>query len=150
MSIIQNKINFLDKNRDKEKYWNITYTQGVFISNLVAIKKPKYILEIGTSNAFSTLFLLKEISDDSLLYTIEVNEARYNEAKNNLRGIDNVVCLLGEVFEILETYDFEIQFDFIFIDAAQKFYKNLIEIMEKKNLIAKNAIIVADNVLSHN
>lgn len=144
-------LNELQLQKKTSKNWNITWQQGVFLSNLVLIKKPKSILEIGTSNGFSTLWLAKELDSNSNLITIEVDEKRYLEAKKNfdLANLKNITVLNGEVFEILDKYKFENSFDLIFIDAVQKFYFELLDKLLGLNLINKNTTIIFDNVLSH-
>ncbi len=150
--LIQNKLKNLHKIKDSNKYWNITYAQGEYLSNLILEIKPKLVLEIGTSNGFSTIWISKNLDENSKLYTIEVNDERFDEAKQNFIDceINNIIQIKGEIFEILNSDELENKsFDFIFIDAAHKFYIELIKkLLEKKNII-KDTLIVADNVISH-
>jgi predicted O-methyltransferase YrrM len=153
MSQIQKRIDFLERRKQFDNFWNISYLQGVFLSELLLLSNKKNILELGTSNGFSTLFLAKNLEKDSKIKTIEVNEERFNLAKENFKiaGVTYLIdSLLGDIFEILDNYQFENKFDFIFLDAAQKDYIKIIDKLIDKNLIEKGALIVADNVNSHN
>lgn len=148
---IDQKLIDLQKNKNHSKYWNITWRLGVFLSELVNMNSPQNVLEIGTSNGFSTLFIAKSISIDSKIYTIEIDEGRFEEARKNFSdcGIENIISLNGNVFDILENYSFDEKIDFVFLDAAHKSYKQVINMLEDKNILSNNAIIVADNVISH-
>lgn len=141
----------LEKSRNHDKYWNISRNIAIFLSNLVALKKPKRVLEVGTSNGYSGLWIVRSLGEGSLLYTIEVDESRFDEAKRNFEkaGVsEKIRQVKGEVFEVLEEEDFG-PFDLIFIDAAHKKYAILVEALEKKGCIGKDCIVVADNILSH-
>lgn len=150
--LIDNRLKFLqDRKSNLNVRWNITWFLGNFLSEFVSISKPKSILEVGTSNGFSTLWIAKGASD-AKIYTIEVNEDRFNEAKNNFEmcKLDNIIGLNGDVFEILNDYDFGgLKFDFIFLDAAHQRYKDVILMLEEKDLLDLNVKFVCDNVLSH-
>ena len=81
--LILNKLKKLEELKKKITYWNISFEQGNFLSNLVLEKKPENILEIGTSNGFSTLFLALNLDAKCNLTTIEINKNRFEEAKRN-------------------------------------------------------------------
>lgn len=148
-NLILSKLNSLQKLKEKQKFWNITWEQGIFISNLVKIKNPKSVLEIGTSNGFSTLWLAKNLSSKAKITTIEVNKERSEQAKKNFEfcKLDNIECICLNVFEVIE--NFKEKFDFIFIDAEQEHYLNLLQKIEELNLLERNGIILFDNILNH-
>lgn len=148
-NLILNKLKSLQKQKLNNKFWNITYEQGVFISILIEVKKPLRILEIGTSNGFSTLFLAKNLTTSSTIDTIEVNKERFNIAKKNFKScnVDFINSYLGEAFDILPKL--KNNYDFIFIDALQAQYLDLLNEIENLNLATKNVTIIFDNVDSH-
>ncbi|MCA9459807.1 MAG: class I SAM-dependent methyltransferase [Nanoarchaeota archaeon] len=161
-NLILSKLKEIHKNSPHNSYWNISWDLGEELSKLIKINNPKNILEIGTSNGFSTLWMAKEIDYNSKVTTIEVDKSRFDEAKNNFiltKTNNNVLQIQGEIFDILNNSDtfntiytpiFKDKFDFIFLDAAQRRYLELIQLIEKLNILNKNSIIVADNVISHN
>lgn len=149
--LIEKKLKYLqDRKSNSSTRWNITWFLGTFLSNLVSIKNPKNILEVGTSNGFSTLWLAKGALS-SKIYTIEVDKDRFNEAKSNFESckLENITQLNGEFFEILDTYEFNCKFDFIFLDAGHQFYKDIILKLESANLLEEDVMFVCDNVLTH-
>lgn len=139
------------KEKSSKKYWNISYGLGEKLAELVGSLKPENILEFGTSNGFSTLWLSLESDDGCNIYTIEVDKIRFEEANKNFSecGLDNIHQLHGEIFEILTTYDFNVMFDLVFIDAMQKSYLDLMKLIEKKGILSENVVVIADNIVSH-
>jgi len=147
--LILSKLNSLQQLKQKQVNWNMTWDQGVFLSNLVEIKKSRRILEIGTSNGFSTLWLAKNLNSNSTIDTIEVNEERFNLAKSNFNfcKLENINQLLGEAFKVLP--NLKGIYDLVVVDAAQAFYKDLVQLFEKNNLIDNESILIFDNILTH-
>ncbi|MBK8108937.1 MAG: hypothetical protein IPK46_00630 [Saprospiraceae bacterium] len=45
--------------------------QGMFLSMLVALKQPKYIIEIGTFTGFAAIALSKNLSEGGKVVTLE-------------------------------------------------------------------------------
>lgn len=147
---ILNRLKILQESKGDAKFWNITWGQGVFLSNLVQIKRPKKILEIGTSNGFSTLFLAKNLQEGSLIDTIEVNEERQKLAKESFEtcNLKNINSHLGNVLDILEMFK-ENKYDIVFVDAGQLKYLEILHKLEKFNLLNDDSILIFDNVTSH-
>ncbi|HLQ72390.1 MAG TPA: class I SAM-dependent methyltransferase, partial [Bacillota bacterium] len=89
-----------------------------FVKQLIRIKQPATILEIGTAIGYSAL----EMSDaypSSKIVTIERDENRYLQAKKNIQAMqksDHIDVILGDALELLPDFD-RCQFDVIFIDA---------------------------------
>lgn len=149
---IQNKLKSLQEQKQHSKFWNITWQQGVFLSNLIELKEPKTILEIGTSNGFSTLWLTLNSLEDSQIHTIEIDEKRYNIAKTNFKEAktETITQHLGDAFEILpKLKEKKLKFNFIFVDAAHQFYRKLLDRLEELNLLEEDYTIIFDNVSTH-
>ncbi len=152
VELITNKLLQLENLKKTSKFWNISKEQGEILAKTILERKPKNILEIGTSNGYSTLYLAKNLDMNSKITTIEINDERYEIAKKNFSdcNIKNIIQIKGEILEILNNTKLKNEkFDFIFLDALQREYLNLIKIIEEQNLLTKNGILIADNVLSH-
>ena len=108
--------------------------------------KPKKILEIGTAVGYSASCFAKVTDDDCIIDTIELDEQRAKEAKNNVKkiGIENRInIILGNAVDVLPTL--KEGYDIIFIDANKGKYPVFLQ--EGIRLIKNNGIIFADNVL---
>lgn len=117
-----------------------------FLKLLLAMKRPKRILEVGTAVGFSALLMAEYTPGQCEIVTIENYEKRIPIAQENFRraGREKQITLLeGEATEILKTL--EEPFDFIFMDAAKgqyiKFLPNVLR------LLKTGGTLVSDNVL---
>ena len=89
--------------------------QGQFLETISRLIQPKRILEIGTFTGYSAICLAKGLSNDGLLYTIDVNEelqpmcAIYFE-KSNLAS--KIKHLIGDATKIIP--ELNEKFDLVF------------------------------------
>lgn len=117
-----------------------------FLKVLLAVKRPKQILEVGTAVGFSTLLFCEYAPEGAHVTTIEKYEKRIPIAKENFRraGRESQITFLeGDASEILagltETYDF------IFMDAAKGQYIHFLP--DVMRLLDAGGVLVSDNVL---
>lgn len=108
--------------------------------------KPKRILEIGTAVGYSAICFLQFLDKDGVIDTIERDEERAAEAKENIKKVeveDKINIYIGDAVEILPT--FNNKYDIVFIDAAKGKYPFFLE--QAMRLITDNGVIIADNIL---
>ena len=132
-------------------FWNISHQTAEFISMLIKISKVKNVLEIGTSNGYSTLWIADALKDSNTgghLTTIEFYEKRQCIARENIENCnlsDYVTFKQGRALEIIPELDFVP--DMVFIDANKAEYIQYFDLLKDK--LPAGAIILADNVVSH-
>ena len=117
-----------------------------YIYKLYKNKKISSILEIGTAVGYSAICFTEFLSDNGIIDTIERDENRIVEAKENIKKAEvenNINIISGDAVEILPTINKK--YDMIFIDAAKGKYPFFLK--EALRLIDKNGIILADNIL---
>ena len=120
--------------------------QGRLLSLISKIKKPKQILEIGTFTGYSALCLTEGLKKGGEIHTIDKNEEllqiqnKYFK-KSNYR--DNIFQYTMDASIMLEKMNKK--FDIIFLDADKKNYVNYLNYIP--NILNKNGILIADNVL---
>jgi len=137
---------FVNQKRFIRRLWNIDEELSELLFMLVLCRKPEFILEIGTSNGYSTFWLsLAAERINAVVHTIEVDKKRYELACNNLRNRKNVILHQAKAEDILPEFDYSI--DFLFIDAGKPGYIDYLKLVEDK--LSDKAIIVADNIVSH-
>lgn len=139
---IETLLSNLEEYNKKHFMFNILRETGEFLNFLIKIKKPKKILEVGTSNGYSTIFIA---SNGFEVFTIEQDKEKIKLAKENFKkaNLKNIKILEGNALEILKKLNEK--FDFVFIDATKKEYLQYLKLIK----LNKNAIIVADNIITH-
>lgn len=119
------------------------------IKKILKKEKPARVLEIGTATGYSSICfasIIKEVRDNFIIDTIELDEERANKAIKNITGMGldkNINVFKGNAVEILPT--FKEKYDIIFIDAAKGKYP--IFLQEAIRLSHKGSIVLADNIL---
>ena len=124
----------------------VTKEVAEYLKFIVKTHKVKNILEVGTAIGYSGILMAKEIvGQDGKLYTIEIDEERYNQAQENIKksGLNNIVSIKGDAVE--EIKKIEGNFDFVFIDASKGHYMDFFE--DSIKLLNKNGIIFIDNIM---
>ena len=117
-----------------------------FLKLLLAMQKPKRILEVGTAVGFSAILMAEYNPYPCEIVTIENYDKRIPIARENFKraGKENQITLLeGDATEVLKTLDEP--FDMIFMDAAKGQYINFFG--DVMRLLKKDGVLVSDNVL---
>jgi O-methyltransferase family 3 len=107
---------------------------------------PKRILEIGAAVGYSAMCFSEFLVQDGVIDTIERDEERIQEAKENFKKVgveDRITLYEGDAVEILPTLNEK--YDMVFIDAAKGKYPFFLK--ESLRMIKENGIIFADNIL---
>ncbi len=150
-SLIPKRSAFLEELRKKsaleESYAPIvkSETEQLLIT-LLALKKPKRILEIGTAVGYSAILMAENTPSDTKIFTIERYKKHADIAVDNIFSSgfeDKIKVIEGEAIEVLSWL--EGKFDFIFLDAAKGQYIEFLPYLLK--LLAKDGVLLSDNIL---
>lgn len=117
-----------------------------FFRFLLALEKPKRILEVGTAVGFSALLMAEYAPADCQITTIEKYEKRIPVAKENFRkaGREGQITLLeGDAAEVLK--GLSEPYDLVFMDAAKGQYMAFLP--DVLRLLKVGGILLSDNVL---
>ncbi len=128
---------------------NITPDVGLYLNIMIKATKAKRILEIGTSNGYSTIWLgLAAKENNGQVITLELDHKKVVMAKENINraGLDDVVTVIEGDAKIIIT-QFTQEFDFVFLDAEKEDYIEYFDLVFP--LVKVGGLIVADNVISH-
>lgn len=135
----------------QKQFWNISRVTAEFLYTLIKSEKAKNVLEVGTSNGYSGVWLGKAVKETGgHLTTIEFWDKRLDIAKENFKicRVDDVITTLkGSACEILEELPEDFMIDLAFVDANKSEYIKYFELIDKHLKIG--GIIACDNVLSH-
>ncbi len=139
-----------DLSLTRETFWNIHEETGEFLNLLIVSQKHKTVLEIGTSNGYSGIWLAEALSHTKgHLHTIESNlKKRFPLATENFKksGLSKYITqILGHAPEAIPASPHK--FDLAFFDATK--YEHILYWNTLKNRINKGGAIIADNIISH-
>lgn len=118
-----------------------------FLVQLIKLKRPNTILEIGSAIGYSALRMLDAYSDANIV-TVERDEVRYHQAIMNIKKQnkeDKIEVIYGDAREESDNIIAKGPYDMIFIDAAKGQYKQYFELFS--NMVPSGGLIVSDNVL---
>lgn len=145
---IQRLLNELEVfGRENKGFHNIPPETGTFFHILVRASKAKNILEVGTSNGYSTIWLGEAIRyNKGKITTIDISEHKAKMAQDNFKraNLDKIINIIqGDA--LVEIPKLKDKFDFLFLDAIKEDYIKYFKLAYPK--LKKNAIIVADNAI---
>ena len=131
------------------KMLNITPDTGRLLWILVASARATRLLEVGTSNGYSTIWLADAARrTGGRVVTLELNPSKVALARRNLErsGLaDRVEIVQGRAADTLAGLPGP--FDFAFLDADRPSYLTYLGLVLPK--LAPGGLLVADNVTSH-
>lgn len=123
---------------------------GQFLVFLIRSYQSKKILEIGTGNGYSTLWLRSALPSGGHITTIDSKKRLHDEAVETFKKAscdDCITALFGEAEKLIpELAQKEPEsFDFIFQDAGKYLYPQLLDATVA--LLKPGGVIVADDTL---
>ena len=137
-------------NERSRKMLNITRDTGEFLAVLVRATAARRILEIGTSNGYSTLWLASAAqATGGSVTTVEISDYKITMATKNFArsGLDLfITSLQDDAGRVLErTADSAL--DFIFLDSERPEYPGWWPHIRR--VLRPGGLLVVDNATSH-
>lgn len=138
---------------DQHKVPIILRDSETFILNIIRMKKPRRILEIGSAIGYSAI-CFAQAAPDAEIISLEHSEKMYRYAVKNVEkfGLSKQITIkYGDALESLrELADSIVHadtdgFDLVFIDAAKSYYREFWDACLP--LCRREAVILSDNVL---
>lgn len=124
----------------------VTKEVAEYLKFIVQDKNIVNILEVGSAIGYSGILMANEIvKKDGKLYTIEIDDERFNIAQENIKKskLNNIISIKGDATE--EINKINETFDFVFIDASKGHYMKFFE--DSIKLLNKDGIIFIDNIM---
>lgn len=132
-------------------FWNIARSTANFLNMMIKIIDAKNVIEVGTSNGYSGIWLAKALKETGgRLTTIEFYEKRIVLAQENFKacGVADIIDIKqGSAIGILERLPENEVIDLAFIDANKGQYIDYFNLIDKH--LKVGGIITADNITSH-
>jgi len=159
--IYQNQIDYLKSLRKEpdelifrmEKYAEekdipiLDWNAAELLEQMISVKKPKRVLEIGTAIAYSSIRIARRLRKKSSIDTIEKSKNNVKLALGFIREakLHNINIIEGDALAVMPLLDKK--YDFIFLDADKQDYERLF--FYSLMLLKKNGVLFIDNLLWH-
>jgi predicted O-methyltransferase YrrM len=128
---------------------NITRDTGEFLSVIVRAMSARRILEIGSSNGYSTLWLADAaLAVGGIVTTVERSDYKVGLARENFArsGLTNITLVHDDANQLLEELSHG-ACDLIFLDAEREEYPALWPQLQR--VLRPSGLLVVDNAASH-
>jgi predicted O-methyltransferase YrrM len=136
--------------RSEGGMWNVGREGGALLAWFIRLLDAKRVLEIGTSNGVSTIWMARALGETGgELVTLEVESRKVAMATENLNRaglFETVTIVEGPAIRSLQAIGGT--FDLVFIDADKPQYPDYLEGVRDK--VRSGSIIIADNVSETN
>lgn len=125
--------------------------QGRLLKLLVAIAKPRNILEIGSYSGYSTLCLaegLQQAAAKGKVFAVEAVDELEDFLRSNFSKSpfgERIELIIGRAEEVVPSLLDKHTIDFVYIDANKRHYADYYQMIIEK--LPSGALIVADNTL---
>lgn len=136
--------------RTGDAFWNVSRENARFLALLIKSVGARRVLEVGTSNGYSTLWFaraLQEMGEGGAVVAIEHDAVRAEMARRNYRraGLDGTITLLeGDARTLIARQSGP--FDFVFLDAEKSEYAEYLR--AALPLVRSGGLIAGDDTIS--
>ena len=126
----------------------LSWQSAEFLEQIVLLKTPKRVLELGTAIAYSTIRVARQLKGKSVIHSIEKSLDNITVAKEFISksGLSAKIKLFeGDAINVMP--QLKKKYDIIFLDADKEDYKRLFDY--SLVLLRKGGLLVVDNLLWH-
>lgn len=135
--------------KHEDRMLNITPDTGNFLSILVQATHARNVLEIGTSNGYSTLWLADAVSrNKGKVRTVEVSKQKHRLAVENFRESQlesYIEPVLKDARSFIKELD-DSSVDLLFLDAERTQYDQYWEDLDR--VLRRKGLMVVDNAIA--
>ncbi len=133
-----------------ERMLNITPDTGEFLAVTVRAIGARRVLEVGTSNGYSTLWLAEAVAAiDGHVTTLETSQAKWQLAQDTFARsglVTRISSVQADAGAWMVAAD-EAAFDLVFLDADRSRYLDWWPALRR--VLRPGGLLVVDNALSH-
>src|ERR1700749_1826221 len=133
-----------------ERFRNVEPPTAELLGVLIRAVRARGILELGTSNGYSTIWLADAARvNGGKVVSVDLDESRTELARENLRGVglsEVVELRVGDAGDLLAE-SVAGEWEFIFLDAERPAYAGYVGDLVR--VLAPGGVLAVDNALSH-
>jgi len=122
----------------------------MFLNMLIRIRKPHRILEIGSANGYSTIWMAEAAKHvGGHIVSIDYSRPTFAECKANILEAgfkDTVELIYGDALQVIPAMPTDLRFDMAFVDGRKSSYLNFWNALLPK--LGENPVVVFDDILA--
>lgn len=133
-----------------DRFRNLEPRTAELLAVLIRAGGARFVLELGTSNGYSTIWLADAAhATGGRVTSVEIDPARTGLARANLQqaGLASRVELRTEDAELTLSRSDTGRWDFVFLDAERPAYPSYVPDLVR--VLAPGGLLAVDNVISH-
>lgn len=122
------------------------HLQGRLLAMIVAMVRPRRVLELGTFTGYSALCLAETLPEGGEVHTVELDdemEEHLTELFASSPGGDRITLHIGDALSVIPTLPGP--WDLVYIDANKRDYEAYLDLIIP--LMSPGGFILADNTL---
>lgn len=126
----------------------LDWKSAELLEHMIQISKPKYVLEIGTAIAYSSIRIARQLRKGAVIDTVEKSKPNVKLARDFIKRAkleDKINIIESDALKVMPVMDKV--YDFIFLDADKQDYEKLF--LYSLMLLKKGGVIFIDNLLWH-
>lgn len=144
---IEDFLHILKKHGEENDIPNISITNARFLRDILKLKKPSHVLEVGTANWFSAINFALECQNFWWhIDTIEFSQNAYDRASENIKQawLDEYITQhFGNALDLIPQMNKK--YGFIFIDGMKRRTKDFFELSYP--LLEDGWVMIIDDVI---
>jgi predicted O-methyltransferase YrrM len=142
-----------DLENTADEYWNVGRDNAKLLALLIKSVSARRVLEVGTSNGYSTLWFARALEEmapgEGQVVAIEFDPGRAALARENFAkaALDHVITLReGDARALIAAESSGAPFDFVFLDAEKSEYADYLRAVLP--FVRSGGLLVGDDTLS--
>jgi caffeoyl-CoA O-methyltransferase len=124
--------------------------EAQFVKMMTYMKRPKRVLEVGMFTGYGSMSIAEALPSDGKVTSLDIDPFLKtwveDVSKNFPEGAKHEI-VVGPALDSLKVLDASVKYDLVFIDANKAEYKGYLECLLERELLADDAMILADNTL---
>lgn len=122
------------------------HLQGRLLKMLVAMIRPRNILEVGTFSGYSAICMAEGLEEGGKVWTFEINDEQEDFTRPWIEGSpvsDKIKFIIGDAITMAPSLG--VVFDMAFVDGDKRTYVETYEMA--MSVLRRGGYIIADNTL---
>ncbi|CAE8634213.1 unnamed protein product [Polarella glacialis] len=124
--------------------------EAQFVKMLTYMKRPKQVLEIGMFTGYGSMAIAEALPANGTVTSLDIDpylKTWVEDVSKDFPEGKKHQIVVGPALDSLKVLDTSIKFDLIFIDANKAEYKDYLQTLMDRELLAEDCMIIGDNTL---